>query len=82
LKKNTFLFNQNNVNYSQLKLYDYLGMFMEGEALKNTCEKQIDNIRYISPWQKDQAVRSSVATFQYITLDVLTRAIAKYAQKA
>jgi hypothetical protein len=73
--------NQNNVNYSQLKLYDYLGMFMEGEALKNTCEKQIDNIRYISPWQKDQAVRSSVATFQYITLDVLTRAIAKYAQK-
>ncbi len=69
-----------NISYNDLKLYDFVGMFVEGENLKNTCEKQLPEGRYLTSWQDEQARRAVVSTFQYISLDVLTRAIGKYAQ--
>ncbi len=64
-----------------LKIYDYLALLTEGENLKNSCEKNFDSPSYLNQWEEIRAKRGVVSTFQYISLDVLTRAIAKYARE-
>lgn len=60
----------------------YRGFIDEGRNLNRYCYDFSDKtIEYHSDWEKDQAMRSVMATLQYIGLDLSTRAIAQYAKK-
>ncbi|MEI8346768.1 MAG: hypothetical protein WCG27_04825 [Pseudomonadota bacterium] len=61
------------------KLALYRGFFQEGSNLENFCQLKYD-IEYASSWGKEQAIRSTLATLQYVALDVSTSALAAYAK--
>ncbi len=57
----------------------YRGFYQEGQTLENKCELG-KSVEYFKDYQKKMAKRSSVATLQYIGLDISTRAISEYAK--
>ncbi|MBP5297495.1 MAG: hypothetical protein J6Y94_09230, partial [Bacteriovoracaceae bacterium] len=57
----------------------YRAFLMEGQKLYDYCANS-PPITYARPWEYEQAVRSVVATLQYIGLDVTTSALVAYAQ--
>jgi len=69
--------NENRKNRAQLE--NYLGFAQEGKNLDNFCKGR-PQIQYRSPWSKEQVLNSTVATLQYIGLDLTVRAIGKYAK--
>lgn len=70
---------QQNIFHRELVL-EYLGFYREGENLKTSCGALTDKIVYPTLNKKDTAIRSFMATLQYIGLDIASRAIGKYAQ--
>ena len=60
-------------------LANYRGFIEEGENLLNYCKGRPE-VQYASSWDLDQVVRATMATMQYIGLDITSRALAKYAQ--
>lgn len=56
----------------------YRGFFEEGENLKNLCKFK-PRVQYSVDWDRRKAIRSVIATLQYIGLDVVLRALPKYA---
>lgn len=64
---------------SKLQLYYFVDVQQQGDELIKFCSKDID-YSYGSPEAKTRAIRSLVATLQYIGLDLTTRAIAEYAR--
>ncbi len=59
------------------KLALYRGFILEGENLKNRCERT-SKISYPTYWLETQSKRSILATLQYLGLDVTVRALAQY----
>lgn len=57
----------------------YRGFYEEGKNLLNQCKRPYE-VRYESIWHKSQVKRALGATMQYMTLDLLTRAIPMYAK--
>jgi hypothetical protein len=70
----------NENTYHRERLMEYLGFYREGENLKTTCNQTVDTIIYSSENKKTQAVQSVLASFQYVGLDLTSRAIGKYAR--
>lgn len=70
---------ERNIYHRELVL-EYLGFYREGENLKNSCGSLTDKIVYQSLNKQDTAIRSVMATYQFIILDLLSRAIGRYAQ--
>lgn len=60
-------------------LMEYLGFYREGENLDNLCDQNIP-ISYESFENREQVLKSMVSTFQYIGLDLTSRAIPEYAR--
>lgn len=61
------------------QLGNYLGFVQEGKNLDNLCKTRPE-IQYRTAWNKEQVKRSTLATLQYVGLDVTVRAIGKYAK--
>ena len=59
------------------KLALYRGFILEGENLKNRCERTSE-VKYPTYWLETQAKRSTIATLQYVGLDVTIRALSEY----
>ena len=57
----------------------YKGFYDEGVNLKNFCTRA-ERITYPSNWKEDQAKRTYLSTFQYLSLDLSVRALVKYAR--
>ncbi len=57
----------------------YRGFYEEGKNLEKFC-KNSTKIEYVNPLEKIQVERSITATLQYITLDLISRAIPQYAK--
>ena len=60
----------------QIQLKKMLGIYLEGENLKNFCAKRVP-IRYSNDWEKRLALRSVLTTLQFMSLDVSVRAIGR-----
>ncbi len=58
----------------------YVGYIREGQNLANKCEIR-EKINYANPNSKDRALRVLLNTYQYVGLDITTRAIAEYSTK-
>jgi len=56
----------------------YRGFYEEGENLKNLCKVK-PRVQYSVDWDRRKVIRSFVSTLQYIGLDVVLRAMPKYA---
>jgi hypothetical protein len=63
----------------KLELATYRGFYEEGKNTYNYC-KDARTIRYTSPWEKVQVMRSTMALIQYIGLDLSVRALPQYAK--
>lgn len=61
-------------------LAQYRGFYEEGKNLLNYCKEE-RIIKYADEWEKIQAKRSIMALIQYIGLDLVTRALPKYAKQ-
>lgn len=73
--------NPKDSNIDELKkLMEYVGVFRQGYALKNSCQFY-DKYKYISQWDEENAKRSVAATLQYIGIDITTKAIVEYVKK-
>ena len=60
----------------------YRGFIDEGENLQLFCKNdRNEKLRYPSTEQYEQAIRTVVATLQYIGLDILVRALPEYAKQ-
>lgn len=57
----------------------YRGFYEEGKNTANFCRENYQT-QYASEWEKIQVKRSTMATIQYIGLDLITRALPKYAK--
>ncbi len=67
-------------DHEKEQLSIYKGFILEGENLESFCKTTPPPIRYIDSWQRDQSIRSVMATVQFLGLDIVTWAIAKYAE--
>jgi hypothetical protein len=56
----------------------YRGFYEEGANLDNFCQIK-QHLEYPTSWDTEQATRGMVATLQYLGLDVVTNALAAYA---
>ena len=64
----------------QSSLMRLRGFYDEAQNLKNSCVGESE-IRYDSPWERQQVERSVLATLQYTGLAIITvRALANYAR--
>ena len=59
------------------KLALYRGFILEGENLNNRCER-IPKVKYPSYLHETQVKRSTLATLQYLGLDITIRALSEY----
>ena len=64
---------------SKTELALYRGFYEEGKNTTNFCRENY-SIQYASEWEKIQVKRSTMATIQYIGLDLITRALPQYAK--
>ena len=74
----------NNLNAEDLKslhneLALYRGFYEEGKNLDKACEVP-SSMEYLSSVERQQMLRSMMATLQYIALDLSSRAISNYAK--
>jgi hypothetical protein len=58
----------------------YRGFYQEGQNLENYCRRQPE-FSYSTRFEQDQVIRSVLASIQYISLDLSTRALAQYAKE-
>ena len=65
---------------SKTELALYRGFYEEGKNTTNFCREN-HSIQYASEWEKIQVKRSTMATIQYIGLDLITRALPQYAKE-
>lgn len=77
----SYRYQESNPNDLELaKLLTYKAINQQGNNLKQFCEG-FPKISYTSEWQAQSASRSIIGTLQYLGLDILTQAIAKFAKK-
>jgi hypothetical protein len=57
----------------------YRGFIEEGENLASFCRTD-HRINYVDVWKKNEVKRAVISTLQYIGLDLLARALPKYAK--
>ncbi len=78
--KSIFFEKVHNESIDYIKIYR--GFADEASNLVDFCKKNQGALQFkiISPWNKEQMIRSMVATLQYIGLNITTKAIGKYAQ--
>ena len=63
-----------------VKLLNYRGMNRQGMSLAMFCE-DLPDVNYISEWQAQSASRSIIGNLQFLGIDILSKAIAKFALK-
>ena len=64
---------------SKNELAQYRGFYEEGKNAINFC-RQNPSVQYTGEWEKTQVKRSTMATIQYIGLDLISRALPQYAK--
>ncbi len=64
---------------SKNELAQYRGFYEEGKNITNFCRDNPSG-QYASEWEKTQVKRSTMATIQYIGLDLISRALPQYAK--
>ena len=64
---------------SKTELALYRGFYEEGKNTANFCREN-HRVQYASEWEKVQVKRSTMATIQYIGLDLISRALPQYAK--
>ncbi|MAZ49687.1 MAG: hypothetical protein CME65_14090 [Halobacteriovoraceae bacterium] len=62
------------------KLLTYRAINQQGLNLGQFCE-DFPQITYTNEWQKQSASRSTIGTLQFLGIDILSKAIAKFARK-
>ena len=67
-------------SHQRLQIKKMLGLYLEGENLKNFCEKRVP-IKYVSDWEKRLAIRSILTTLQYVGLDISVKAIGRLSRE-
>lgn len=58
----------------------YRGFYQEGQNLENYCRRK-PQMNYATKFEQDQVIRSVLASIQFISLDLSTRALAQYARE-